>query len=193
MDGKIALFFQCFADFLFTEHFEHSADLFTIAAAMKDRVLRFENDEVIFPEKPVTQGVDTGIEHFIRFQGRCQCNETLPGFFILGCAFAESVSASRRRHFLHKQAADDPVIGGQPQSGVELFGLFHIVFDDLCDGVACQRNDPLVWALSRDFFMRIKSDDAAALSIGVDEVGKSGIVRNGRFFIEFCSGTDFLC
>ena len=69
MDGEIALFFQGFADFAFAQHYEHVADFFAVAAAMKDRVLRLECEQVVFPEKPMPQGFYAGIEHFIRFQG----------------------------------------------------------------------------------------------------------------------------
>ena len=114
----------------------------------------------------------------------------LPGIFFLFAFFTDAVCTGFGRHFLKKQAPIDVFVRCQLDSGIQLFGLLHVVFNHMGNGIACQRHNALIRLLARNLVVRVKGNDETTLAMGVDQIGKRGVFPDDGFRIQFCRRTD---
>ena len=106
-------------------------DFVAAAGTLEYRGQRIEHVNVLIPEKSVSQCIDVSFQHFLRFQGRSQCGKVLPCVFFFFIFLAETVRTGLGWHLLQKQAPDDVLVGSQLDTGVQLFGLLHVIFNDV--------------------------------------------------------------
>ena len=101
-------------------------------------------------------------------------------------ASRSEIAESGGRHPLEQQTRCDLVIGGEDHSGVELFGLQHVVLDDSGEIiqrlalVAVQRHYPLIRLRARQAIMGVECNGTAPLPVHVREIGQACVICDVR-------------
>lgn len=191
VDGEAAAFaFQCFMDFGFSQHAEHVGDFLARAMAGELGIAGVKQAEVLFVKETAAEGINICIEHFLLPKGRGKRNKIIPCVGSFLGIMAQTILAGFSRQFLEQKAAGSGIVCRQPEAGIQLFGLPHIVFDDFGHGFALKRDNTLVGELAGQFIVNVDSDDEAAAAIGMDELAQGGVIGNGGVFCQFCGCAD---
>ncbi|MNS69084.1 hypothetical protein D3C72_1023890 [compost metagenome] len=155
--------------------------------------LRFEAQQLLFPEQTAQDGLDVEREQLVAREARRQDRDAvvflvaadlvLVRFIVRLLRGAFEVALALDGQALDQQAGRHLVVGGEHQRGVELFALQHVVLQHVAElaqllaVVAEQRHDALVRRGAGQLVFRVERDGAAALVVHVDHVGQARVGR----------------